>query len=403
MSESRYRVLFVGTHPVQYGETPLRALTKNSKLKVVTAYCSLQGAEAAVDPEFGVEVQWDIPMLAGYSWVRVPNRSPWPGLGRFFGLVNPGLWNVIRRGYFDVVVFVTGYLYASFWIAFAAAKSKGVPVIFSIDAHDTASRDGKKWKSQIKKWGWPRFFKLMDGIITVSSGGIQLMRTMGVPSEKVVLAPYSVNNDWWTRESGSIDPTAVRKKWEIPMDALVVVFCAKLQSWKRPCDVLRAFAKAGVPGSFLVMAGEGPLRQHLEEEAQLLGIAERVRFLGFTNQSKLPAVYCSSDLLVLPSECEPFGLVVNEAMLCGCPVIVSDQVGARFDLVKEGKTGFVYPVGNVEALTAVLRQSLADPALLRQMGDAARERMKTWSPRESVEALARAINNAATFRKHKHS
>ena len=73
-----------------------------------------------------------------------------------------------------------------------------------------------------------------------------------------------------------------------------------------------------------------------------LGLTDRVRFLGFVNQSQLPSVYCAADFFVLPSLFEPFGLVVNEAMLCGLPVAVSDSVGARFDLVRPGENGYAY-------------------------------------------------------------
>ena len=74
-----------------------------------------------------------------------------------------------------------------------------------------------------------------------------------------------------------------------------------------------------------------------------LGLEDRVRFLGFLNQSQLPSAYCAADLFVLPSLFEPFGLVVNEAMLCGLPVAVSDRVGARFDLVRPDENGYVFP------------------------------------------------------------
>ena len=73
---------------------------------------------------------------------------------------------------------------------------------------------------------------------------------------------------------------------------------------------------------------------------------------------------------MLPSEHEPFGVVVNEAMLCKCPVIVSDRVGARFDLVREAETGFVFPVGDVAGLAVALRRAMTDREGLRQMGEA---------------------------------
>jgi glycosyltransferase involved in cell wall biosynthesis len=75
--------------------------------------------------------------------------------------------------------------------------------------------------------------------------------------------------------------------------------------------LLQAFAAAAVPDAYLVFVGEGPLRFELEAEAHALGLGDRVRFLGFANQTQLPDIYCASDLMVLPSEYEPFGVVVN--------------------------------------------------------------------------------------------
>jgi glycosyltransferase involved in cell wall biosynthesis len=398
MSERRYRALIVLTHPIQYGIPTLRGLAEHARVDVLTAYCSLQGIDGALDPEFGVKVAWDTPLLEGYSWVQIPNRSLRPGLGHFFGITNPGLWKMIRRDRFDVVIVFVGYVYASFWIALSAAKLKGIPVIFGADAHDISSCDGNRWKEPIKRWLWPRLFGLMDVVVTPSTGGVNLMHSIGIPAERVVRTTHSVDNDWWIEQAARVDRAAVRAEWRIPADATVLLFCGKLQPWKRVSDVLRAFAKAAVLESHLVIAGDGPLRQALEDEARSLGLAERVRFLGFVNQSKLPAVYRSSDLLILPSQYEAFGMVVNEAMLCGCPVVVSDRVGARFDLVQEGKTGFVYPAGDLESLVRILRTILSNRSNLREMGNSARERMKDWSPRENVQALAAAIEKAVRFR-----
>jgi glycosyltransferase involved in cell wall biosynthesis len=172
-----------------------------------------------------------------------------------------------------------------------------------------------------------------------------------------------------------------------------VLFCAKLQRWKGPQDLLEAFARADVPNSYLVYAGDGPERSNLEGRATELGIAQRVRFLGFVNQSQLPAAYSAADLFVLPSLFEPFGLVVNEAMLCGLPVAVSDRVGAKFDLVLPGENGYVFPAGDVEALACILREILPDPEKRARMGAAARRRMETWSPREYADSVVRAVQS----------
>ena len=398
MTPRPLRVLLVATHPVQYGAPLFRALAKDARLDIQVAYCDMGGAEERVDRDFGVAVKWDIPLLDGYRWVHLRNRSLRPGVGRFFGFFNPGVWRLISRGNFDAVVVYTGYVYATFWMALAAAKSKRVPIFFGTDAHELAPPDAKRWKIALKKWLWPRLFGLADRVIVHSSGGAALMHSLGIADERVALFPYCVDNDWWIEQSRSVDRGAVRGRWKVPGDAIVVLFCAKLQPWKRPGDLLAAFARAAGPNAHLVFAGDGALRRELEAQAKAMGVAERVHFLGFVNQSGLPETYGAADVLVLPSSFEPFGVVVNEAMLCGCAVIVSDRVGARFDLVREGETGFVFPAGNVDALAATLKRVLGDAVALRRMGRAARERMASWSladyDRAFVETIAKAAPGA---------
>ena len=94
----RSRILYLSSHVVQYSSPLFRRMAQDPRLEILIAYCTLQGATASIDPEFGVEVSWDIPVLEGFPWVEMPNRSPHPGLGRFFGLINPGVWKVIREG-----------------------------------------------------------------------------------------------------------------------------------------------------------------------------------------------------------------------------------------------------------------------------------------------------------------
>ena len=398
MTKRRLRVLLVSTHPVQYASPIFRQLAKNPRVDMQVAYCSMEGAEPAKDPDFGVEVKWDIPLLDGFSWLCLPNCMGRPKLYSFFGLFNPRIWRLIRCGNFDAVVLHTGYLYATFWIAVAAAKVSGVPVIFGTDAYDLEPRDRKRWKPMLKRWFWPLLFGLADIVLIVSSGGTTLMRSLGIEEKRIMLVPFCVDNEWWTKQSGLVDRAAVRARWHVREDTAVVLFCAKLQPWKRPEDLLRAFAKIADMDACLVFAGDGPLRGSLESEAKSIGVSERVRFLGFVNQSALPEAYTASDIVVVPSSYEPFGLVVNEAMLCGCPVVVSDRVGAKFDLVREDETGYVFPCSDVGALASALRRALSDRTGLRRMGDAARERMTSWSHVDYAHALVEAVSKAAAQR-----
>ena len=391
----RRRLLVITSHVVQYSCPVFRQLVLDSRIDLLVAYCSLQGAEVGVDPGFGVKVAWDSPLLEGYPWKHITNRSLRPGLGGFFGLINPGLWKLIRDGHFDAVL-ISGYFYASAWIAIAAAKWYGVPILFITDSHDLRSwRVQSAWKLGTKKRLVRRIFSLGRIILALSSGGVEYLKSLGFSDDRIVLVPYVVDNAWWTEKAAKTNREAVRAAWQIPKRAVVALFCAKLQPWKGPLDLIEAFARANVPDSYLVFAGDGPLRSSLERRTAELGLTDRVRFLGFMNQSQLPSVYCASDLLVLPSYYEPFGLVVNEAMLCALPVAISNRVGAKFDLVRPGENGCVFPVGDVEELTSILRQILPDPEKRALMGAAARRRMETWSPREHVDNIVRAVNLAA--------
>jgi glycosyltransferase involved in cell wall biosynthesis len=394
MMQRVLRVLLVATHPVQYAVPIFRLMAKDPRVEIQVAFCSMQGTEPEIDSEFGVEVKWDIPLLEGFPWICLPNRSGKPRLGAFFGLFNPGIWRLIRRQNFDAVILYTGYRYATFWVAIAAARVSGVPVLFATDATRFQPRDRKRWKIPLKKLLLPAIYRLDDVVIVPSEAARQFILGMGILESRVILTPQVVDNAWWQQRASEVDRGAVRREWNIPEDAVVAVFCAKLQSWKRPHDALRAFAEANVKGAYLVFAGEGPLRASLEAEARSLGISERTRFLGFVNQTGLPPVYRSSDLFIVPSEFDPCPNVVCEAMLCGCPVVLSDEIRGRFDIVNDGVTGFIYPCGNIEALAKILSNALANPERLKHLGRAAMERMETWSPRENVDATVLAVEQA---------
>jgi glycosyltransferase involved in cell wall biosynthesis len=393
MNERRLRVVAVATHPVQYMAPIFRRLAAHEGVDLHVVYGSLRGAQAAVDPDFGTTVQWDVPLLDGYSWTHLTSGTSTLMLSR---VGHPTLWKFIREGEFDAVLCYTGYLHPAFWIALAAAKVSGAAFLFGTDSASLAPRDGKPWKKTFKQIVWPSLFGLADQVIVPSTNTRELMISLGLPEARVTLTPYTVDNDWWTARAAQVDREAVRKSWGAGPETLVVLFCAKLQPWKRPRDLLRAFAKAAIQDSILVIAGDGPLRAALAAEASALGIKDRVRFLGFLNQSQLPPVYVGADLMVLPSRYEPFAVVVNEAMCCGCPVAASDRVGAARDLVAPVKPEFIYRCGNLEALAGILRWAAENREELRGLRQAVAARMRDWSPEQNIAATVAAVRIAVS-------
>jgi glycosyltransferase involved in cell wall biosynthesis len=383
-----YRILALAAHPVQYMAPVLKRLGQRPEVDLTVAYCTLR-AEGGYDPEFGANIRWDTPLLEGYSWLELPNRGS--GRESFFGLYNPDIWKTVRSGSFDALLCFTGYRCATFWLALLAAKTSKTAFVFGTDATRLEPREGRSWKVLPKRLFWPFLFRLADQVIVPSSGSCDLMYSLGVPAKRVTLTPFSVDNEWWMAEAAKVDRAAVRAGWGISESDQVILFCAKLQTWKRPLDVLWAFQKAGLRNSHLVYAGEGPLRQVLEAEAKRLGVASAVHFLGFVNQSQLPAVYRASDVMVLSSEYEPFAVVVNEAMCCGCAVVASDRVGAARDLVAPVSADLVYPCGDVDALAQALSALLSDRQRVADVTRHALERMASWSPKQNIERTLEAV------------
>lgn len=382
----RRRVLFVATHPVQYAAPIFRRMAADPRLEIQAAYLSLAGATPTHDAGFGTTVQWDVPLLDGYPWVELQR----PHAASLRRLLDSARW--------DAIVLHTGYRYRVFWSAVRQARKRRIPVLFGTDATSYATQaDGSgTYKSILKRLVLPSIFRLADVAIVPSSRSREFLLGMGLEPDRVIVTPYVVDNDWWMRAAASADRDSTRRAWGVPQDATAVLYCAKLQPWKRPGDLLEAFARVDVANAYLVFAGEGPLREDLERRAAALGVRARVRFLGFTNQSALPGTYKAADVFVLPSAYEPFGVVVNEAMLCGCVPIVSDRVGAGGDLVTDGETGLTYEAGNVDQLARAMVRMLSDADLRESCRRTGAGRIAAWSPALNIDRLVEALQRAAT-------
>jgi glycosyltransferase involved in cell wall biosynthesis len=398
MPEPRYRVLQVCSHPQQYTSFIVRQMTQHPKLDVLVAYCRGPNGKQNHNSASRPEEDWGVPLLEGYSWVEVPNKSSKPDLDGFFSLVNPGLWGLVRKRKFDVIQLLLGHACASFWIALSAARGGRIPVLLGNDTTTLVSPQHKIWEFPVKRLLLPRIFKLADVLLAPSTATAELFRDLGVPSERIALIPSIVDNERWSREAAEADRAVTRASWGLADGWPVVLFCSELQPWKRPQDLLQAFAQAKAPQSHLIFAGEGSMRLQLESEAKALGLEERVHFVGSIGQSQRPAAYKAASLLVLPSDRDHYPTAVCEAMICGCPVVISNEIRGRFDLIWQGITGFTYPAGNVRVLSQILSNVLRDPDQLKRLSAAARRRMEKWSPRENVEAQIQAIEQALRLR-----
>ena len=170
------------------------------------------------------------------------------------------------------------------------------------------------------------------------------------------------------------------------------MFAGKFIKKKRPLDFVQAIAQqaSGIDSIQGLMVGDGPLRAHCEQIIAHLKVP--IRFTGFLNQSAIAGAYAAADALVLPSDGgETWGLVVNEAMACGLPCIVSDKVGCGPDLIAGNETGIVYPVGDVNVLATSMGNMAANLSNLRAMGLRARRRVQEHSVSAAVSGVLECL------------
>jgi glycosyltransferase involved in cell wall biosynthesis len=178
-----------------------------------------------------------------------------------------------------------------------------------------------------------------------------------------------------------------------------VLYASKLQRRKHPDDLLRAARRlAGEGVDFeLAIAGAGEMRGELEAMAADLRLSNVV-FPGFVNQSEMPKLLGACDIFVLPAEDEPWGLVVNEAMCAGLPIVISRELGCAPDLLRHGENGFGFAAGDVDGLAEALRPLIVDASLRAAMSRASLSIIGGWDYARCLDGLRDALGRLAARR-----
>ncbi len=381
------RLAVFATHPIQYQVSWFQRLAREAGLLVRVFYGMLPDDQQQ-GVGFGERFQWDIPLLGGYEWEVLENLASSPSLDRFGGCRVRGLGKRLRDWRPDVAL-ITGWHSLYLMQALLFCKWLRVPILVRGDSNVFAPRPG--WK----RLGHRMLFRLYDGFLAVGKANRQLYIASGIAENRIFFCPHFVDNECFARRAGEFrqERYVLRRRWGIPKDAFCFLFAGKLTPKKRIQDFLRALSIAGRDHTraygVVVGAGEGM------ETARILADKERipVSFVGFLNQSDMPSAYAVADCLVLPSdEGETWGLVVNEAMACGLPAIVSDRVGCGPDLLAEGQTGASYPCGDVSRLAQLMGKGCSVPEEMMRMGERAKALVKDeFCVERAVQGLLEAL------------
>jgi glycosyltransferase involved in cell wall biosynthesis len=231
-------------------------------------------------------------------------------------------------------------------------------------------------------------------MLAIGSANAQFYRAMSVPERRIFPAPYTVDNARFIEASrlASDDHARLRSAFGVDDDRAILLYSAKFQDRKRPADVVRAAAQLNREGATfqLVLVGSGELEKQVRALVAELGVAN-AHFHGFVNQTALPQIYAACDIFVLPSENEPWGLAINEAMCAGMPIVASSEIGCVPDLVRNGVNGSIFPAGDVSALARALRPLIDDSGKRLTMGAASRDIISRWSYAEVRDGLRAAL------------
>ncbi|MGC1677684.1 MAG: glycosyltransferase family 4 protein, partial [Candidatus Binataceae bacterium] len=365
---SPYRIACMVTHPIQYQAPMFRHLAASPEIDLTVFFLSDISMREYRDAGFGVTLKWDVPLLEGYRSEFLPALGAIDQIS-FWRPFTVAIRRRLRAGRFDAL-WIHGYAHQAMLRAVAAARSLGIKVLMRGESH-YGSESRSILTRMLKRRALPALLRRVDACLPIGARNREYYLGHGVPESKLFAMPYAVDNEFFRAgaEAARPDREQLRREMALAPGRPIVLFASKLQPRKRAGDLLEACAALhSPPRPYLLIVGDGEERAALEARAHALGLDGAVRFLGFRNQTELPRLYDLCDVFVLPSGAEPWGLVLNEVMNAAKPVIASDAVGAASDLVIEGNNGFVYPVGDIAALTRAIERITSSPEHAAAMG-----------------------------------
>jgi glycosyltransferase involved in cell wall biosynthesis len=373
------RVAYLVSHPIHYQAPLLRYIQARNDIDLHVFF--LRGVQhgGSFDPGFGRTFKWDVPLRDGYSSEEL--ARPEAGIPTsFLGPLVPALEQRLSIRRFDAL-WLHGYAHQVFLRAFLQAARASVPIIYRSEGYLKA-----RPSSALKTRFLTGLFARIGAFLTIGTRNREYYRHHGVTDDRMFDVPYAVDNEFFRTAvaKASQERHALKQQLGLEPGRPVILYCAKLQRRKRPFDLLDAYAglspaRDREPDPYLLFVGDGELGQELHSRVEALSWSS-IKVLGFKNQTELPAY-------------EPWGMVLIEIVNARKPVVVSDQVGAGTDLVRDGENGFVFPVGDVKALTTALRTVTADPQRAARMGALGAERVAAFSFANDHKGLMAALES----------
>lgn len=281
--------------------------------------------------------------------------------------------------------------------ALAWCLKNGVPAILLSDS--TAISNTRRWHKEVIK---RQLMKLYS--VALVAGGPQrdYVASLGMPQDRIFRGWDIVDNDFYRVRSDAARANATQLRTDLQLPERYFISVSRFVEMKNVERLVEAYASyrkaAGAKAWKFLLIGDGPLRPKVIELQQRFNLGSDLILPGWKQTPELPAYYGLAGTFVLASTREPWGLVVNEAMASGLPVLISNRCGCSKDLVSEGRNGFTFDPLDVAGLAALMaRVAEADPNIRNSMGEASRRIIAEWSPEVWAENLSSASRLALSL------
>jgi glycosyltransferase involved in cell wall biosynthesis len=304
------------------------------------------------------------------------------------------LWAHLNSSRYSLV-HIAGWSHPVILMALLICAMRGIPT--AVESDTPLREEPAGWRRWLKRLGYPLLFRLPRIFLPGGSRQAAYFRDYGVPPERIRIAQMTVDVETMRAYHATVtreQRAHIRNRMGITAGQVAFLFVGRLEARKGIRDLLVAYAslrERSAVDCVLVIVGHGDCGRDVDEVAgRVAGIVATGRLVG----TDLLNAYAAADVFVLPSRWEPWGLVVNEAMAFGLPVIATDAVGCIDDLVAAGVTGLIVPAGDSASLAEGMA-TLADDARLRYaFGAAGNSRIQSWSLRNEAGRVVSAWQEA---------
>jgi glycosyltransferase involved in cell wall biosynthesis len=308
--------------------------------------------------------------------------------------VTPSLLRYLWQGHYDVFVKDIDGRFA-LPVTYLMARLRRKPFVLWTGVWMTLQTPAQRWLFPLTRW----LYRHADAIVVYGEHVKNYLGELNIPTEKIFVAAHAVDNAVYSGPVCEHAKAALRAKLGLG-SSKVVLYLGRLEESKGVDFLMRAFALLHPDDAILVVAGDGSHRPHLEALVMEEGLQHKVRFAGYVSPEETVIYYAIAELFVLPSVTmpsgkEPWGLVVNEVMNQGVPVVATTAVGAAAGgLVQHGVNGFIVPERDSGALAEEIKRILRNTSLREELSQNARHMIAAWDNERMVQGFQQAITYA---------